>query len=70
MTKLNMTPAQARVLQAVRDNTKDQVAPTIRELARALGYASPQAVLRHLNALKARGHLTWTPGRYRSLTLL
>lgn len=41
--------------------------PTIREIATALGISSPNGVVCHLVVLKARGWITWSRGRSRTI---
>lgn len=45
-------------------------APTRREIMRGLGWSSPNAVMCHLNPLKARGWLTWEDGSARTIRIL
>ena len=41
--------------------------PTVREVQRGLGYASPNAVHGHLWRLRRKGVLTWEVGQNRTL---
>lgn len=65
-----LTPRQLECLEAVdgfiRENEK---APTVREVAQALGLKSPHPVYRLLLALYEKGYVTWT-SEARSLQVL
>ena len=41
--------------------------PTIREVATAFGFKSPNGVMCHLRPLRARGLVSWIDGRSRTL---
>lgn len=47
-----------------------QYVPSVREMAKALGYRSPSPVQRHLNALREMGWLDWIPNKARSYQIL
>jgi len=47
-----------------------QYAPSIRDIAQAMGYHSPSPIQRHLNVLKEREWLDWTPQKARSYQIL
>lgn len=47
-----------------------QYAPSVREMAKALGYRSPSPIQRQLDILKDRGWLDWTPKLARSYQIL
>ncbi|NEQ97104.1 MAG: repressor LexA [Cyanothece sp. SIO2G6] len=47
-----------------------QYAPSVREMAKALGYRSPSPVQRQLDILRDRGWLTWIPKKARSYQIL
>lgn len=50
------TPAQLRVLRFVRDHlVREGYPPSVREIQRAFGFASPNAAAKHLHALAAQG---------------
>lgn len=54
----SLTRQQAKVLQAVEDFWRRYgFAPTIRELSRTVGIASPSAVFKHLRSLERKGYL-------------
>lgn len=66
-----MTPAQARVLEAVGRLTEARgFPPTVRELCADLGTASPSTVWAHLGNLRRSGHLTWEYGSRRTLRVV
>jgi SOS-response transcriptional repressor LexA len=54
-----LTPRQRRVYDAIRDHMRDNdgQAPTVRELARDLSFASANAVTVHLRVLVKKGVL-------------
>ncbi len=55
----SLTRQQAKVLQAVEDfSRRHGFPPTIRELSRMVGIASPSAVFKHLRSLERKGYLT------------
>jgi len=41
--------------------------PTLRELCKAFGFSSPNAAVCHLEPLRKKGWLTWSPRQYRTL---
>lgn len=50
------TPAQLRVLRFLRDHlARNGFAPSVREVQRAMGFASPRSAAKHLQALEAQG---------------
>lgn len=64
------TDRQRRLLRKIVGFAKDNgCMPTIRELADALGVASPNGVMCHLLALKKKGYLDWVPKASRRITL-
>lgn len=53
-----LTRQQARILEALTDFWQEHgYPPTIRELGRLVGIASPSAVLKHLRSLEKKGYL-------------
>lgn len=64
-----MTPKQAEMLDAIRDLTRNGVAPSYRELATHLGMKSISHVYDRLRLLKREGLVHFTPQR-RSLIIL
>lgn len=66
-----LTPAQARVLDAIRARfDAGQASPTYRELQQQLGFGSTATVRDHLRALERKGFLSLGEGRFRSLRLV
>ena len=51
-----LTDQQARVLAFIRDNAA-LYSPTVREIAAAFGFKSPNGVTCHLAALERKGYL-------------
>ena len=41
--------------------------PTVRELVKAFGFGSPNSALCHLNRLRKKGWIRWTPHRSRTI---
>jgi repressor LexA len=52
----SLTEQQARVLQFITDNAA-MYSPTVREIAAAFGFRSPNGVTCHLVALERKGYL-------------
>lgn len=52
-----MTPRQQSVLYAIRDLTRDGMAPSIREIAAHVGLSGVSSVHRALEALEAQGRI-------------
>lgn len=69
MTAPELTPRQAAVLQWIRANTLP-ASPTSREIAKAFGWASPNAATVHLVALERKGLIRRTPGKARNIEVL
>jgi repressor LexA len=66
-----LTPAQARVLDAIRSRLDaGQASPTYRELQADLGFHSTASVRDHLRALERKGFLLLGEGRFRSVRLV
>jgi repressor LexA len=66
-----LTPAQARVLDAIRSRVDaGHAPPTYRELQADLGFHSTASVRDHLRALKRKGFLSLGEGRFRSVRLV
>lgn len=66
-----LTPAQARVLDAIRLRLDaSQAPPTYRELQADLGFHSTASVRDHLRALERKGFLSLGEGRFRSVRLV
>lgn len=58
-TKPPLTDQQSRVLAFIVDNAA-MYSPTVREIARAFGFRSPNGVTCHLAALERKGYLRRT----------
>lgn len=66
----DLTPRQLECLEAVDGFIKEnKKAPTVREVAKALGLKSPHPAYRLLLALYDKGYVTWT-SEARSLEVL
>ncbi len=66
-----LTPAQARVLDAIRSRVDAGLSPpTYRELQSELGFNSTASVRDHLRALMRKGFLSLGEGRFRSVRLI
>jgi len=58
-----LTQRQSAILQFIQAAIADDGRPpTIREIARHFGFASPRAASDHVSALERKGHLKRTPG--------
>ena len=65
-----LTPRQAEILQLIRDTIEETgFPPTRMEIARMLGFASPNAAEEHLRALERKGALEILDGTARGLRL-
>lgn len=68
---IELTPRQQQILQWIRDfQEKAGLPPTRAEMARALGFRSPNAAEEHLRALARKGALELLPGASRGIRLL
>ncbi|HEX7324845.1 MAG TPA: transcriptional repressor LexA [Rhodanobacteraceae bacterium] len=64
------TPAQLKILHFLREHlAREGYPPSVREIQRAFGFASPNAAAKHLHALAAQGLLELA-GRARGIRLL
>ncbi|MDE3032474.1 MAG: cyclic nucleotide-binding domain-containing protein [Acidobacteriota bacterium] len=64
-----LTPTEARVLKVLACWPEARLAPTLRELAEALGWRTAAAVREYLGRLAARGLVAVAGGRARSIRL-
>jgi repressor LexA len=65
------TPAQRRILRFVREQlAANGYPPSVREIQRAFGFASPNAAAKHLRALAAHGLIALPPRTARGIRLL
>jgi repressor LexA len=66
-----LTSRQQEVLDFIRDCVEaDGLPPTRAEIARALGFKSPNAAEQHVKALVDKGVLEWVPGASRGLRIV
>ena len=66
-----LTSRQQEVLNFIRDCiAADGLPPTRAEIARALGFKSPNAAEQHVKALVDKGVLEWVPGASRGLRIV
>lgn len=67
---IELTDRQARVLAFIREHiARTGYPPTRVDIARELGFRSPNAAEEHLRALERKGAIEMTPGRSRGLRL-
>lgn len=67
---MKITDKQKTILEAIRELTiKNGISPTLNELKEYLGYSNTSSVQRHTDALKDKGILTTTEGKFRSLKI-
>ena len=67
---IELTAGQSRVLTFIREHiARTGYPPTRVDIARALGFRSPNAAEEHLRALERKGAIEMTPGRSRGLRL-
>jgi repressor LexA len=65
-----LTPRQSQILQMIQDFIAESgMPPTRAEIARALGFKSPNAAEDHLRALQRKGVLELMPGLSRGIQL-
>lgn len=68
---MKITARQQQVLDYLREHiARHGVPPSIHELMAAFGWASPNAVTKHLDALAAKGLIETRPHKARSIRLL
>lgn len=66
-----LTQKQARILDFIRDHQRDTgYPPTRSEIAREMGYRSPNAAEDHLRALEKKGAIEMVPNASRGIRLL
>jgi repressor LexA len=71
MSLLPLTPRQSRVLHLIESWCANHgYAPTLQELAQALGIASLQGVKDHLTALERKGYLRRAAGKRRAIEIV
>ena len=65
-----LTQRQAELLQTIERLTLNGVAPTVREMRDAMGFASTCNIPRLLTCLEARGYVRRLPGKARAIEIL
>lgn len=66
--KKPLTERQEQILETVRKSIRERgYPPSVREIGKAVGLASPSTVKHHLDTLEELGHLERDPGRPRAL---
>jgi len=70
MSTIPLTARQERLLRIIEESIAQRgYAPTLQEMAQAMGIASLQGVKDHLVALERKGYLNRFPGRRRAITV-
>jgi repressor LexA len=68
---MTLTPRQAEILAILhRHAAAEGMPPTLQEIAAAVGIGHINAVVKHLRALEAKGHVALLPNRARGIRLL
>ncbi|ODV21448.1 MAG: repressor LexA [Rhodanobacter sp. SCN 68-63] len=68
---MSLTPRQAEILAFLRQHAAAQgMPPTLQEIGTAVGIEHINAVVKHLRALEAKGHIALLPNRARGIRLL
>src|SRR5688572_19160865 len=71
MSTTPLTPRQEKLLRLIENiQATHGYAPSLQELAQAMGISSLQGVKDHLAALERKGYLRRTPGRRRAIEVL
>jgi repressor LexA len=65
-----LTPKQRKVLEFIRDKIQNNLPPTIREIARHMGFSSTGTVRDYLAALERKGYLKRQSSKSRAIELL
>lgn len=68
--KADLTPKQSQVLKFIRQRIETQIPPTIREIAKELGFSSTGTVRDYLNILQKKGYLRRASNKSRAIELL
>lgn len=67
---INLTPRQAEILEYIRDYQQETgFPPTRSEIAKKMGFKSPNAAEEHLRALEKKGAIEMVPGTSRGIRL-
>jgi len=69
-TEKELTQKQKRVLDFIRQRIKESLPPTIREIAKELGFSSTGTVRDYLDILESKGYLKRSAKRSRAIELL
>lgn len=68
-TAATLTARQHEVLEWIRSHIEGHsYSPTVREAADAFG-CTPNGIVCHLRALRAKGRITWSAGQTRSIRI-
>ncbi|MDP2940755.1 MAG: transcriptional repressor LexA [Candidatus Omnitrophota bacterium] len=67
--KSGLTSKQEKVLDFIRQKVRQNAPPTVREIARAMGFSSTGTVRDYLAALKKKGYLTLISKKSRGIEL-
>jgi len=65
-----LTPKQERVLDFIRERVRENIPPTIREIAQYSGFSSTGTVRDYLKALEKKGYLKRANNKSRAIELL
>ena len=65
-----LTEKQKKVLEFIREKVRENIPPTIREIAHNLGFSSTGTVRDYLSALQKKGYLKRTSNKSRAIELL
>src|SRR3989338_5753392 len=67
---INLTPRHAEILEYIRDYQQETgFPPTRSEIAKKMGFKSPNAAEEHLRALEKKGAIEMVPGTSRGIRL-
>ncbi len=67
---MSLTKRQQEVLSFIEKfHAAEEHPPTVREICEGLGVTSPGSLIKHLQALERKGHLTHFPGKNRAWKL-
>ncbi len=70
MSPYELTPEQHRVVSYIlKYRTENGFPPTVREIAAALGYRSPNNVRQHLRLIEQKGFIRLLPGKARGIEI-
>jgi repressor LexA len=67
---MGLTPQQAACLRAIKDLSRDGIAPSYEELREHLHLANRSGVARLVTALKDRGAIDFEPNRSRTIRVI